>query len=485
MRRTRAATACAALLAACAVPLTVAPSAQAAGSAGVAGSAGGAGSTGSATRAAEAAVPSVQAAEIPGFHVAGGRLLDANNQDFVMRGVNHAHTWYPDRTDQALADIKAKGANSVRVVLSTGDQWTKNDTADVAHVVDECKQNRLICVLEAHDTTGYGEAGAATSLSKAVDYWLSVKDAVVGQEKYVLVNIGNEPYGNTNYTAWTADTKAAIGRLRTAGFDHTLMVDAPNWGQDWSFTMRDNAAEVMAADPDRNILFDIHMYGVYDTPAEVSDYLGRYVSAQLAIVVGEFGDMHSDGNPDEDAIMATARSLDLGYLGWSWSGNGGGVEYLDLVQNFDANSPSAWGRRLFDGADGIKATAKEAGVFGDGGGGEEPEEPGEPGTGACAVAYRLHDWGTGFNAEVTVRNTSAKAMEGWQLGFAFRGEERITSIWNAKAAQDGKQVRVTPESWTRTIPAGGSVSFGLSASTTGGTAAPASFQLDGAACATD
>lgn len=315
-----------------------------------------------------AGAPQAQAADpTAGFHVQDGRLLDASGKDFVLRGVNHAHTWYPDRTTQALKDIKARGANSVRVVLATGDQWTKNDTADVAEVVGQCKANRLVCILEAHDTTGYGEAGAAAPLSKAVDYWLGVKSALVGQEKYVLVNIGNEPYGNTGYTAWTADTKTAIGRLRAGGIDHTLLVDAPNWGQDWSFTMRDNAAGVFAADPDRNTVFDIHMYGVYDTAAEVSDYVDHFVSAGLPLVIGEFGNMHSDGDPDEDAIMATAQARGIGYLGWSWSGNGGGVEYLDLVQGFDATRMTTWGQRLFNGANGIKATAKEAGVFSDGG----------------------------------------------------------------------------------------------------------------------
>lgn len=73
-----------------------------------------------------------------------------------MRGVNHAHTWYPGET-QSLADIKALGANTVRVVLSDGHRWTRNSPADVANVVAQCKANRLICVLEVHDTTGYGE----------------------------------------------------------------------------------------------------------------------------------------------------------------------------------------------------------------------------------------------------------------------------------------------------------------------------------------
>jgi mannan endo-1,4-beta-mannosidase len=411
----------------------------------------------------------------PGFHVAGGRLLDANGEDFVLRGVNHAHAWYPTRTAQALKDIKALGANSVRVVLATGDRWTKNDTADVAAVVAQCKQNRLVCVLEAHDTTGYGEQAGATTLARAVDYWIGVKSAVQGQEKYVILNIGNEPYGNSGYAAWTSDTANALARMRAAGFRHTLMVDAPNWGQDWSFTMRDHAAEVFAADPERNTVFSIHMYGVFNTADKVRSYLDRFISQRLPIVVGEFGGMHSDGDPDEDAIMSSARQLGVGYLGWSWSGNGGGVEYLDMATGFDAAHLTAWGQRVFSGADGIKQTAKEAGIFGDGGT--------TPAPASCSVDYRLSDWGTSFNADVTIRNTGTAAVKGWQLAFAFPGDQKLGSVWNAKAVQQGSEVKATHESWTETIPAGGSVSFGFNGSSSGSNGVPAAFSLNGAACA--
>ncbi|MFJ6213093.1 cellulase family glycosylhydrolase [Streptomyces sp. NPDC092296] len=300
-----------------------------------------------------------------GFHVSNGRILEGNGNDYIMRGVSHAHAWYPDKLN-SLADIKALGANTVRVVLSTGGLWTKNDATDVSNVIAKCKASRLICVLEAHDTTGYGEQNAIT-LSQAADYWVGLKSILAGQESYIIVNIGNEPYGNNNTSGWTADTKGAIQKVRNAGIHNMLMVDAPNWGQDWSNTMRDNAASVFAADTDANTVFSIHMYGVYNTASKVSDYLNYFVTAKLPIVVGEFGNMHSDGDPDEDSIMSYAQSLKLGYLGWSWSGNGGGVEYLDMVTNFNASQLTTWGQRIFNGANGIKSTAKEATVFGGGG----------------------------------------------------------------------------------------------------------------------
>jgi mannan endo-1,4-beta-mannosidase len=142
------------------------------------------------------------------------------------------------------------------------------------------------------------------------------------------------------------------------------MADAPNWGQDWSGTMADNAASVFASDPLRNTLFSLHMYGRYDSAEAVNGYLDRFSQAQLPIVVGEFGNKHSDGDPDEDAIMSAARERGIGYLGWSWSGNGGGVEYLDMVTGFDSARVTEWGDRIINGADGIKETSKEASVYG-------------------------------------------------------------------------------------------------------------------------
>ncbi|WP_410657282.1 cellulase family glycosylhydrolase [Amycolatopsis sp. lyj-112] len=425
--------------------------------------------------AATLCLPVTASAAPTGFRVSGGKLYESNGAEFVMRGVNHAHTWYQQQTS-ALADTKALGANTVRVVLASGQRWTKNDTADVANVVSSCKQNKLICVLEVHDTTGFGEQSGAATLAQAVDYWLSVQSALTGQEKYVIVNIGNEPYGNTGYQTWASDTSTAIQRLRAAGFTHTIMVDAPNWGQDWTFTMRDNAASVFAGDPDRNTVFSIHMYGVFDTAAEINDYLGRFRSAGLPIVVGEFGHDHSDGNPDEDTIFATTRSQGIGYLGWSWSGNGGGVEYLDMVTGFDPARLTSWGQRIFNGTDGIKATSREATVYG---GGTDPE----PEPGMCTANYRVTgQWQNGFQAEVTVHNRRSAAIEGWQIRWAFPSGQRVTNMWHAVPAQTNADVVATNASYNARIPAGGSVTIGFTGSWTGGNTAPSAFVLNTTTC---
>jgi len=66
-----------------------------------------------------------------------------------------------------------------------------------------------------------------------------------------------------------------------------------NWGQDWQFVMRDNAPSVLAADPARNTIFSVHMYGVFDTAAEITSYIDSFTSRGLALCVCEFGFNHS------------------------------------------------------------------------------------------------------------------------------------------------------------------------------------------------
>jgi mannan endo-1,4-beta-mannosidase len=127
--------------------------------------------------------------------------------------------------------------------------------------------------------------------------------------------------------------------------------------------MRDNAASIFNSDVEKNTIFSIHMYGVFDTAAEIQSYVSSFVTAGLPLVIGEFGWNHSDGNPDEDSIMATAQSNGIGYLGWSWSGNGGGVEYLDMVTGFNPDQRTDWGKRMITGANGLQETSQEASVY--------------------------------------------------------------------------------------------------------------------------
>ena len=115
-----------------------------------------------------------QAQQEGGFSIDGTTLVDANGNPFVMRGSSHPDIWYESEFD-SYGELSDLGANTVRVVLGSGQRdWGVSSAARVAQIVAECKAQRLICVLEVHDTTGYGEEdGAATVAAVQPEaFWL-------------------------------------------------------------------------------------------------------------------------------------------------------------------------------------------------------------------------------------------------------------------------------------------------------------------------
>ncbi|MDQ7910588.1 cellulase family glycosylhydrolase [Phytohabitans sp. ZYX-F-186] len=408
-----------------------------------------------------------------GLHVSGTNIVEANGQRFVMRGVNHPHVWFTGQTS-SFANIKALGANTVRVVLGSGKRW--GPSTDVANVISLCKQNRMICVLEVHDTTGYGEEGAAASLDEAVDYWISQKSALAGQENYVVINIGNEPIGNTNAAQWTAATTAAIQKMRANGFEHLLMVDAPNWGQDWQYVMRDNAQTILDADSQHNTVLSIHMYAVFNTAASITDYLDRFQANGWPLVVGEFGWRFNSGEVDHDTILAEAQARGIGYLGWSWSGNSDPI--LDMATNFDPGQLTTWGQRIFNGADGIKATAKQATIFGDAPPTTTPPvttppvTTPPPGAKACTAVYSLAgQWPGGFQGDVRV-TAGGSAISGWTVTLTFPNGQGVTQAWNATVTTSGATATARNVGYNGALGAGASTTFGFLGSWNGGNGAP-------------
>jgi len=432
-----------------------------------------------------------------GIRISGGRLVEGNGQPLILRGVNHMHTWYKSQT-ASYAAIKAAGANAVRVVVSGG-RWQPAETvADVTNIINLCKANRLICILENHDTTGFGEDGAAFSLDQAVNFWISVQSALTGQENYVILNIGNEPIGNNNPAQWTQPTVNAIQRLRNAGFQHTIMVDAPNWGQDWTFVMRDNAQTVYNADPTGNTILSIHMYGVFPTATVINAYLDSFVSRGLPLAIGEFGWVDSD----EDAILAAAQARNLGYLSWSWSGNTDPV--LDMVVNqggtFLHDQKTTWGNRIISGANGLLATSREATIFSGQTGTVTTSRPpttttrpptttttrppttttrppttttGPPPVGGCSATFtKTNEWPGGFQGDVRVANTGTNSTTSWNVTLTFANGQRITQVWGGRTTQTASPFTVTNESWNGTIAAGQGTNFGFLGSWSGTNGAP-------------
>ncbi|MDX2592317.1 MULTISPECIES: glycoside hydrolase family 6 protein [Streptomyces] len=103
----------------------------------------------------------------------------------------------------------------------------------------------------------------------------------------------------------------------------------------------------------------------------------------------------------------------------------------------------------------------------------------------CTVDYKVQNqWDTGFTAAVTITNNAA-ARSSWSVKWAYAGNQKVTSGWNAKISQSGTAVTAANESYNGTLTTGGSVSFGFNGSYSGTNAAPTTFTLDGVTCNVD
>jgi hypothetical protein len=95
------------------------------------------------------------------------------------------------------------------------------------------------------------------------------------------------------------------------------------------------------------------------------------------------------------------------------------------------------------------------------------------------ITYKVtNQWNSGFNGDITIRNTGATSLRNWTLQFALPGQ--ISSIWNASiASHTGTQYVVESASWNREIAAGQSITVGFTASIVGGVTTPTGFVLLG------
>ncbi len=299
-------------------------------------------------------------AEYAGFTVDGTQLLDANGNGFVMRGINHPHAWFTSQDDTALEAIADTGANTVRIVCGSGQQYTKDTVESLNKITDKCKELEMIAVLEVHDITGKDETSL---LETAAEYWIEVKDALIGRESYVILNIANEWVGNWDGQRWCDGYTSVIPKLREAGIRNTIMVDAAGWGQ-YGQSISDFGEKVLDSDPDKNTMFSVHMYGTAGkNKSTIAGNIKRATDKGLCIIVGEFGWNHTDGDVDEEYILEYCAENGIGWLAWSWKGNGGGVEYLDLATEWDGSILSDWGKTVVDSENGLKKTSSKCSVF--------------------------------------------------------------------------------------------------------------------------
>jgi mannan endo-1,4-beta-mannosidase len=297
------------------------------------------------------------------FTVSGTKLIDANGNPFIIRGVNCPNIWLPRHSYKSLEYIANLNSNTVRIVWEM-----KGKPKQLEKVINRVIELEMIPIIELHDATGNP---TVEKLLEVTNYFIrdDVKEVLLKYEKYLLVNIANEWGDHTvNDEYWRDSYFSAIDILRNAGYKTTLVIDAPGWGQkiDPFFVY---GKEVLNHDTLENILFSIHMYGSWNDPEKIRNDLQKAYDLGLPLIVGEFGYNYNNGKNnlgckvDHSTIMVKCNELGYGFLAWSWSGNNKENSWLDLANSKNWNDLNWWGKEIFESKEGISKNAKKSSLF--------------------------------------------------------------------------------------------------------------------------
>ena len=294
----------------------------------------------------EGYTPPVTLLDKPGFHTDGVRLLDANGKEFLMRGYNYSYAWQKNWWGAAFSTAKKYKCNALRIQLSDGqkDLGGYCNANQVSDLISSCKDNHFIGVFNVQDTGGGNDANV---LLHAADYWVGIKNAVIGQEKYCIVNIGNEwmgspgrdcngEWGDYQKNLWSDTYIEAVRRIRSAGIKNTLMIDSNGYGQYADIIWKEGQRildedKKYFKDGKPNIIFSIHFYEkacYWDYEKGVGSRVAHSIDKALSIgapvCIGEYAYSRKseEWKMDWETIQDYSKTMNIGYLGWSFTGNG-------------------------------------------------------------------------------------------------------------------------------------------------------------------
>lgn len=335
--------------------------------------------------------PPVTLLDKPGFHTDGVRLLDANGKEFLMRGYNYSYAWQKNWWGAAFSTAKKYNCNALRIQLSDGqkDLGGYCDADQVSKLISSCKDNHFIGVFNVQDTGGGNDKNV---LLHAANYWVGIKNAVIGQEKYCIVNIGNEwmespgrdcngEWGEYQENLWSDTYIEAVRRIRSAGIKNTLMIDCNGYGQYADIIWKEGQRildedKKYFKDGKPNIIFSIHFYEkacYWDYEKGVGSRVAHSIDKALSIgapvCIGEYAYSRKseEWKMDWETIQDYSKTMNIGYLGWSFTGNGDAESQgLDMF-NSDGSQMYKNGECIIRHPnDGIQATSVICSVYNDG-----------------------------------------------------------------------------------------------------------------------
>lgn len=291
----------------------------------------------------------------------GDQILSASETPFLLRGVNLQYGDNPTTARPAIHAIALTGANAVRLQLRA------TTTAEQLRLaLDDIIAHGMVAMPMYWEEDITCHSDVAIFNNAITTLWLGRWKSVLQDERYrgkIMLNIANEWGSSQDYDSYITTYQQAIRALRKEGLHMPLVIDGADCGQDANSFLQGRGNQLLTQDVDKNLIFSLHAY--YDnwrTSSQIASILTQYQTAQMPLIIGEFGDdefqREQQHNVDHHALMQVTAEQNIGWLAWSWKGNGSGYEVLDMSIRYSPADLTRRGEDIVYGNHGLQATSK-------------------------------------------------------------------------------------------------------------------------------
>ncbi len=337
--------------------------------------------------------------------------------------------------------------------------WAQADVAmamnDYANLVEQADSPAVLADVTSVAVPEGGAASVAISLSKAPAANLTVAivkatggDADLSTETTTLTFTPANYNVAQNVTVRAAVDADQLSGSATFGFSATGYL----------------STSVTATEIDKDVVVPV-VLSVSGAPVTVPEGGTRTFQVQLASAPsGPVTVTVARASGDADLTVAGGATLSFTTANW----NAPQTVTLAAANDADNVNGTASFRVSAAGATDVLVAATEA---------DKDALPG-----SCAVDFDTSsDWGSGQVPRVVLRNTGGTAINGWSLSWTESNDVSLVNSWNATLAASGRSFVATPLG-NATVPANGSVEFGMQLGYSGAKPLPTGLTWGGRSC---
>jgi endoglucanase len=325
----------------------------------------------------------------PQLHVSGNELVNQNDSQVVLHGVDRSGTEYEcvqgngifdGPNDQAsITAIKSWGpVNAVRVPLNeacwNGESYVNSAYAGTNYInaikayVSLLNSNGIVAILDLHWTDGLytGNSSGCSSAeaicqkpmpdaAEAIPFWTSVANTFKGNDA-VIFDLFNEPYASratgsttTGWQCWenggtcsgisyqVAGMQQMVNAVRSTGANNVLMLGGEEYANDLTDWL-----QYEPTDPDHNLVASFHSYN-FNTCSSQSCWTSEVapVIAQVPVIAGEIGENDCAGGYI-DSLTNWLESENTSFLAWAWNADFACSSGPGLITDY-TGTPTAYG----------------------------------------------------------------------------------------------------------------------------------------------